>query len=133
MRHAVLADTGPLYALTDTSDQHHERASQQLDQLNKQARQIVVSFPVLAETYTLILHRLGNRYAHAWLEGVRATGALINPDANDYRGALRLLDLFLDQNLTVFDAVTAALSDRLGLPVWTFDHHFEVLQRPVWR
>ena len=25
----------------------------------------MVSFPVLAETYTLILHQLGNRYAHA--------------------------------------------------------------------
>ena len=88
---------------------------------------------MLAETYTLILHRLGNRYAHGWLEEIRRTGVLLNPDVNDYRGALRLLDLFLDQNLSLFDAVTAALSDRLGLPVWTFDHHFEVMRRPLWR
>ena len=133
MRHAVLADTGPLYALADTSDQHHRRAFQQLEQLNKEARRVVVSFPVMAETYTLILHRLGNRYAHAWLEEIRGTGALLNPDVSDYRGALRLLDLFLDQNLSLFDAITAALSDRLGLPVWTFDHHFEVMRRPLWR
>ena len=128
-----MADTGPLYALADTSGQHHERASQQLEQLNKQARQVIVSFPVLAETYTLILHRLGSGYAHAWLDEIRGTGALLNPDVNDYRGTLRLLDVFLDQDLSLFDAVTAALSDRLGLPVWTFDYHFEVLRRPLWR
>ena len=46
---------------------------------------------------------------------------------------MRLLDLFLDQDLSLFDAVTAALSDRLGLPVWTFDHHFELMRRPLWR
>jgi predicted nucleic acid-binding protein len=27
----------------------------------------------------------------------------------------------------LFDAVYAALAERLDLPVWTFDHHFDVM------
>jgi predicted nucleic acid-binding protein len=25
------------------------------------------------------------------------------------------------------DAVNAEIADRLGLPVWTYDHHFDVM------
>jgi hypothetical protein len=35
--------------------------------------------------------------------------------------------------LTLFDTVLAAMSDWLEAPVWTFDHHFDVMQANVWR
>jgi hypothetical protein len=31
------------------------------------------------------------------------------------------------------DAVVATLAEQLDLPVWTFDHHFDVMACPVWR
>lgn len=40
---------------------------------------------------------------------------------------------FPDQRITLCDAVTAVLSKRLILPVWTYDYHFDVMQVPVWR
>jgi predicted nucleic acid-binding protein len=33
----------------------------------------------------------------------------------------------------MFDAVTAVLARRLELPVWTYDHHFDVMRIAVWR
>ena len=87
MRHAVLADTGPLYALADTSDQHHQRACRQLEQLNKESRRVVVSFPVLAETYTLILIGLGiamltlglRKYGERALSSIQMSATIARP------------------------------------------------------
>jgi predicted nucleic acid-binding protein len=31
------------------------------------------------------------------------------------------------------DAVIAEVADRLDAPVWTFDHHFDVMGANVWR
>jgi hypothetical protein len=33
----------------------------------------------------------------------------------------------------VEDAVIAEISGRLEAPVWTFDHHFDVIGVKVWR
>jgi hypothetical protein len=33
----------------------------------------------------------------------------------------------------MFDAVTAGTSRRLGLPGWTYDHHFDVVGVEMWR
>jgi len=35
--------------------------------------------------------------------------------------------------LSMFDAVTAVVSPRLKIPVWTYNHHFEVVRIEVWR
>jgi predicted nucleic acid-binding protein len=40
---------------------------------------------------------------------------------------------FKDQPITLFDATVAVLAQRTGLPVWTYDHHFDVMRVPVWR
>ena len=34
--------------------------------------------------------------------------------------------------LSVFDAVTAVLGKRLGLPVWSYDQHFDIMGIEVW-
>jgi len=33
----------------------------------------------------------------------------------------------------MFDAVTAVVGRRLRMPVWTYDHHFDVVRVEVWR
>lgn len=71
--------------------------------------------------------------ALAWLREVRNWGLLVAPSNGDYEAATeRVLD-FADQPITLFDTTLAVMSARLGLPVWTYDHHFVVMGVPVWR
>ena len=85
------------------------------------------------EAYTLILYRQGSTSASAWLEDVRAGSAWVNPSPQDYRDATALVGHFPDQSITLFDATLATLASRLGLSVWTYDHHFDTMRTAVWR
>jgi len=40
---------------------------------------------------------------------------------------------YADRRLTLTDLVLATMSVRLVAPVWTYDHHFDLLQVAVWR
>ena len=133
MTRAVLVDTGPLYAAVDPDDQHHAWAQEQLQALADEGLSVVLAFPILLEAYTLILYRLGFGTAAIWLEDVRSGCAWINPSAQDYREATALVGRFSDQSISLFDATLAILASRLNLPVWTYDHHFDSMQAPIWR
>jgi predicted nucleic acid-binding protein len=132
MRPAVLADTGPLYAAADPDDAHHKRARRELRRLADENHEIVVAYPTLLEAYTLVLFRLGEAAALRWLEDMD-TAALINPSAEDYRHAVLRVQSLKDQSITLFDVLVATLASRLGLEVWTYDHHFDVMRAVVWR
>ncbi|HEY9867507.1 MAG TPA: hypothetical protein V6D21_25250 [Candidatus Obscuribacterales bacterium] len=56
---AVIADTTPLYALVDSSDQYHLKARQELSQIQQFNLQVMIPYPIVLETYTLVLYRLG--------------------------------------------------------------------------
>ena len=58
---------------------------------------------------------------------------IIAPEAEDVAAAMQLPSRYRDQPITLFDAILAVMSDRLALPVWTFDFHFDVMQVSVWR
>jgi predicted nucleic acid-binding protein len=130
---AVLADTGPLYAAVDPDDQYHVRAQEQLQDLVDDGLSVVLAYPILLEAYTLIRYRLGSASASAWLEDVSAGSSWINPSPQNYRDATILVGRFPDQSISLFDATLAIMASRLSLPVWTYDHHFDTMQTPVWR
>ena len=132
MTPAVLADAGPLYAAVDPHDAHHPRAVQELQRLARERRNIVVCFPTLLEAYSLVLFRLGRGVASQWLREMN-DGTLVNPLPEDYRRAAAQLEAFSDQPITLFDATVGVVAARLGLEVWTYDHHFDVMRVPVWR
>jgi predicted nucleic acid-binding protein len=129
---AVLADAGPLYAVVDEADEHHKRASDDLVELERERRLIVVSYSTLLETHALVLARLGRAAARTWLT-LMSDAALINPEPEDYRQAIAKLKGLPDQKVTLFDSLVAVLALRMGLNVWTYDHHFDVMRIPVWR
>ena len=129
----MLADTGPLYALTDPSDQHHARSRAELATIDASNLTVAVSYPTLCETHTLILRRLGGPYARQWLEEMLDGALLMNPESADYSQAAIQLTRFPDHPITLVDAVTAALSRRLEFPVWTFDRHFTTMRAKLWR
>ena len=128
----MLADTGPLYAAADPDDAHHKRARRELRRLADKNHEVMVAYPTLLEAYTLVLFRLGETAALHWLEDM-AGAALVNPSAEDYRKAVIRVKSLKDQSITLFDALAATLARRLGLEVWTYDHHFDVMRVAVWR
>jgi uncharacterized protein len=79
------------------------------------------------------LRRLGGAYARQWLTEILDGAVLLNPEAADYSFAAEQLTRFPDHPITLVDAVTAALSRRLEIPVWTFDRHFATMRARVWR
>ncbi len=58
---------------------------------------------------------------------------LLNPEPADYSLAAARIERFKDHPITLVDAVTAALSRRLEIPVWTFDRHFAAMRAKIWK
>ena len=133
MSRTVLADTGPLYAAVDPSDEHHERAQEEIDRVNSKGLGGAVTYPTLCECYSLVLYKLGAGAAQGWLTEIDGGSFLMNPTPDDFRDAVELVRRYEDQALSMFDAVAAVVSRRLSLPVWTYDHHFDIVQVEVWR
>jgi len=133
VRHAVLADAGPLYAAVDRDDAHHKRAQSELKRLAREKKEVLVAYPTVCEAYTLVLHRLGKPIAESWLDQTLVGISLVNPTPEDYREARTKLAAFLDQPITLFDATVAVLSSRLQAEIWTYDHHFDLMRVAVWR
>lgn len=128
----VLADTGPLYPAVDPSDQYHQRAQSELARLAEQDSVVVLTAPVLIEAYTLISRRLSLATAHRWLEDVNRGTGFLNPTSEDYVQAMNRIRAYNDQPFTMVDSVIAVLSERLNLPVWTYDHHFDIMRVARW-
>lgn len=133
MTGTVLADTGPLYALADPSDQYHRQAIGESDQIRGKNSRVAVHYPVLCESHTLVLRRLGGAYSRQWLGELLEGSVLLNPDPADYLSAAALLDGFRDQRITLVDAVTAVLARRLRIDVWSYDRHFTIMGIRLWR
>jgi predicted nucleic acid-binding protein len=132
MIRAVLADTGPLYAANDEADEHHRRALLQLAELARDRREVLIPYPILLETYSLLLFKLGRNVASGWLTEV-ANASFVYPTPQDYARGITTVQALADQNITLIDATVAALASRLAVEVWTYDHHFDVMRIPVWR
>jgi predicted nucleic acid-binding protein len=121
-----------LYAAADGSDAHHQQARQQLQELARDRREVVVPYPTLLEAYSLVLFRMGTNAAFKWLTFM-ADASLVNPTPEDYREAVTRVRALPDQRITLFDALTAVMATRLKLEVWTYDHHFDLMRVAVWR
>jgi uncharacterized protein len=133
LRGIVLADTGPLYAARDPNDDNHERSQRELRRLILQNLKVVVPYPTLLESYSLVMRELGIRTAHEFLEEVVRGSIFENASSEDFQKASSRVLRYKDQDITLVDAVIAEVADRLDAPVWTFDHHFDVMGANVWR
>ncbi len=94
---------------------------------------VVGPFTTLLETYTLLLRRVTPRVAQDWLNEISAQTTLVNPLPGDYHNAIRLVQRYQDQPITLSDGILTNLSTRLSLSIWTFDHHFDLMHASVWR
>lgn len=129
---AVLADTGPLYALSDPSDQYHRRAREQMTRLGVEGYLVAVTYPTISETYTLVLRRLGAHYARGWIEQLLDAVVAINPEPGDYQEAILQVLRYPDQVITLFDALIAVLAEKMDQPIWSYDRHFDLMRAVRW-
>jgi predicted nucleic acid-binding protein len=132
MIRTVLADTTPLYAAIDPSDEYHLQARAEIEYLAEDGWEVAVILPTVMEAYSLTLRKLGSVAALRWLGEINTYAGYIVPEGEDYSIALTRIHRYSDQDITVFDTLLCAVSARLSLPVWTYDHHFDVLGATRW-
>jgi uncharacterized protein len=112
----VLVDTGPLVALFDPSDRHHEPCKTELAKLG--ACRLVTTLAVLTEaTYLLAFSSLAQR---AVLDFVGA-GAVEVPEfgPSDVARASALMKKYEDLPMDLADATLVVLADKLRTQ-WVF-------------
>ena len=129
----VLVDTGPLYALAIPSDQYYARAKTEQGQIINERLPVFALYPVIAESYSLILRRVSPPIAHRWVNYLLERVDLLNPTDADFREAIRLVQHYQDQKISLFDALLATLANDLEVALWSFDSHFDTMRAPVWR
>jgi len=64
---------------------------------------------------------------------MRDTAIVVAPTGEEHVAAIDRVARYRDQPISLFDGLLAAMSDELGLPVWTYDHHIDVMGIAVWR
>jgi predicted nucleic acid-binding protein len=133
LRGVVLSDTGPLYAAADPTDSQHERSLREQTRLEDQSLRAVVSYATLQEAHALVLRKLGPVQAQIFLRDLLRTTVFVVPTEEDYKKAVARIFRYPDQDISMADAINAEISDRLQIPMWTYDHHFDVMGSRVWR
>jgi len=104
-----------------------------MERLARERRPVVVPYPILWESHGLVVRRLGVARAVSWLKEVQGNALLVAPTNDDYAIALRRPLRYREHPISLFDAILAVMSDRVARPVWTLDHHFDVMGSAVWR
>ncbi len=132
MSRVLLADTGPLYAVIDRSDEHHQRALDEFEAIMNVGLTLTVIVPVVQETHRLLLQRIGLHVASPWLQEINAATVIVATNLDDYWQACLRLHQYPDQRISLGDGLLAVVSQRLNSPVWTYDHHFDILGAERW-
>ena len=111
----VLVDTGAWYALADRSDARHAEARRWY-QSRALHEDLVTTDLILAETFTLLMSRLGHQAARAWWDAFRAASLrYVVPTPSDFDRASEVLAQFSDHHFSLTDCVSFAIMERLGV------------------
>ncbi len=79
------------------------------------------------------MRRLGIATSIRWLTQIVDDVVLTNPSPAHDLAAVYRLGQDPVQPIALPGAVLGVLSENFGLPVWTLDHHFDVMKMPVRR
>jgi predicted nucleic acid-binding protein len=108
---AVLVDTGPIVALLDRSDDHHEQIVQALEGIEDP---LVTVWPVIVEAMYLLAFSFQAQEA---LFEILETGAirLVDLDLADIPGLKSLMEKYRDLPMDLADAALVRVAERDGI------------------
>jgi predicted nucleic acid-binding protein len=109
----AVVDSGPLYAVTDSDDDDHERS---LAVLQRTDLQLVIPALVVAEVTYIVGRRLGPRAEAAFLRGL-AELEVEAPTTEEWLRIGELVEQYGDFPLGGTDASVVALAERIGSEV----------------
>lgn len=123
----MFVDTSAFYALADQSDRNHKVARDYYETIIGKKR-LFTTDHVLVECWFLITSKLGRGKALAFWDGLRAgIVSIVLVQSSDLDAARRALAEFADQDLSLVDATSFAVMERLGeREAFAFDEHFRV-------
>jgi predicted nucleic acid-binding protein len=125
----VFVDASVLYAFIDRADQNHPQATKAIDYLSVQGSILFTSIQAVVETYTGINSQLGASIAVDFLQAiVESSMEVLYPQKADLLAANRILKTQRSQNLTLKEALTAAMMQRRGITqILTFTYWHNLL------
>ncbi len=129
MSPSVVVDTGPLVAIVDRDDAHHQAC---LDWFDHHDGSVVVPAPVIVEVCWLLSRRVGPTAETAFLTGLSGDDPRIETmGPTDYQRSAQLVDRYADLDLGFVDAAVIAVAERLDIDtIATINHRDFRVVRP---
>lgn len=109
----VVVDTGPLIALADVDDEHHQKCVGWFDHFSGS---VIVPASVVVEVCWLLGRRVGPAAEAAFLAGLTGDDPRIEALVSaDYERASLLVERYADLDLGFVDASVVAVAERLRI------------------
>ncbi|MBI4202634.1 MAG: type II toxin-antitoxin system VapC family toxin [Chloroflexi bacterium] len=122
---AVLLDSGAILGFYNTRDQWHEQATQGFSRLAAEHRLLCATDLVVAESYSLLLQRVGEPVARAWLS-FTDTYAVVYHTPQHHSTVVDFLQRYQGRGYSYVDAFSFVTMEAQGLRLaFTFDRHFQ--------
>jgi len=123
---SVLVDSGAWAALANAADRNHTEAVAIRRGIERSRARLFGTNFLVDETYTLMLARLGYRFAVRFLDELRASSlTIVRIEPRDEHQAEQILRQFDDKRFSYTDATSFAVMERLGIEAaFTFDKNF---------
>lgn len=123
----VFVDTGAFVALRNASEREHHSARRALETLKAKRVSLFTSNYVFAETYTVLLKRVGWAAAVTWGRAFRSGSLieLVRIDEPTEKRAWSILEAHDDKTWSYVDATSFALMEQEGSSeAFAFDRDF---------
>ena len=123
-RRAVFVDTSAFYGYVDHDDQWHQLAVEGFSLISAERRLLFTTNLVVAETYGLVLHRLGYPVAQQWLDALDSVN-LVFQRREHHQAVQALLGRYRGYGFSYTDVLSFVVMEEVGISMaFAFDRHF---------
>jgi predicted nucleic acid-binding protein len=122
----IFIDTSANFAIVNKKDIDHIAAINFLKEATEKRCGLISTNFILAETYTLIMRKIGREIAIRYIKDFRNPAFIIRVLQTDEEKAWDIILKHKDKDYTYTDATSFAVMERLGIKkAFAFDKHFE--------